>query len=263
MHKRYLSTAMGLVALCASGLALADVTCIVPTLSRAQLAETGDQALNEANCSTGDAGVYASLMHMTGWTNLTGPQCVAPNWPQQRFLNAIRLVDKAEAAMVFSVSLDRGWTLVQQTKSTAPGCKPSGDDPWAITSSTGKVTFFWKFFYNSTMIDRAATLVHEAAHSALGKTHVTSGDVTIIGENSCHFSRITSCDTRWSYAGAWQREVLWLEAYAAQGNFVVNPSLRRLATDVGNADLNDAFVERPLNLQGDPRIITCTPPGCL
>jgi hypothetical protein len=256
MRKCIQATAIGMITL-ASGVAFADVTCIVPQLSKAQLQETADQQLNEANCSSGDAARYESLLHMSGWTGLTAPQCVGATWPKQRFLNAARSLDKAEASMVYSVDLDNGWETAQLGKSNKPGC--TSGSAYASTASNGSISYFWKFFYETSVVERAATIIHEATHSGLGKAHLT-GDVTIIGENSCHMAKLSYCDSSWTYGGAWQHEVKWLEAYATKGSpLVSSPNARRLAQDIGNNDLNTAFVARPM-LRGVPRTITCT--GC-
>jgi hypothetical protein len=249
------------LALVSSGAALADATCIMPQLSLAQLRETGDQQLNEANCSTGDATRYESLMHMTGWSGTTwsAPSCVGARYPKQRFLNTVRLIDKAEASMVYSVRLDNGWELAQESVSNRPVCNDSR--AWATTfmKSDNRTEYGWYFFYQGTLIDRAATIIHEATHSGRGKAHVTAGDVTIIGTNSCTMT-LSSCDRSWAYGGAWMQEVKWLEEYAKKGTTTVSSAnARRLAMDVANWDLNNAFVSRPMS--GDvPRTVTCT--GC-
>src|SRR5688500_16791641 len=104
MTRKSCTIAFALLALVSAGAAFADTTCILPQLSLAQLQETGDQQLNEANCSTGDGARYESLMHMTGWSGFwTGTSCVSAKHPKQRFLNAVRMIDKAEAANVYSV----------------------------------------------------------------------------------------------------------------------------------------------------------------
>jgi hypothetical protein len=254
MHKRFRITA-ALLAL--TGVALADTTCIVPTLSSAQLRETGDSQLNSEYCNAGMASSYESLMHMTGWSHLSASSCVGANWPKQRFLNTVRLLDKAEEGTLYSVDLDNGWELAQKSVSNKPGCTRSGD-PWAFTLYSDKsTTYYWRFFYTGALIDRAATIIHEAAHSALGKRHI-EGDITIIGTNSCKFG-LKNCDTSWLYNGSWARETKFLEGYAAKGRHLTSPSARRLAQDVGNWNFDGAFVERPM-LRGAPRWITCT--GC-
>ncbi len=260
MTRHFRMSALALLTLAGTGTAFADTTCIVPSLSAAQLHETGDQQLNDANCSTGDAATYESLMHMTGWTTFwKGPSCVGAKYPKQRFLNAVRLIDKAEASRVYSVRLDNGWELAQESVSNRPVCNNSS--AWATTfmKSDSRIEYGWRFFYNSTMIDRAATIIHEATHSGRGKAHVTANDVTIIGTNSCTMN-LSGCDRSWTYGGAWMQEVKWLEEYAEKGSpFVTNPNARRLAMDVANWDLNNAFVSRPM-LSGVPRTVSCV--GC-
>jgi hypothetical protein len=257
MNRRFCTSAVALLALTSAGAAFADTTCLTPQLSIAQLQETGDQQLNEANCSTGDSTAYESLMHMSGWSGFwTAPSCVGAKYPKQRFLNTVRLIDKAEAANVYSVRLDDGWELAQEGVSNRPVCNNSS--AWATTFSN-RIEYGWRFFYNGTVIDRAATIIHEATHSGRGKSHVSSGDVTIIGTNSCTM-KLTSCDSSWSYGGAWMQEVKWLEEYAKKGSFfVTNPNARRMAMDVANWDLNNAFVQRPM-VGGVPRTATCV--GC-
>ncbi len=249
-------SALGFLALAVSSTAFADFTCIVPQLSTAQLQETGDQQLNEANCSSGDAAVYELLMHMTGWTTFwRAPSCVGARYPKQRFLNAVRLIDKAEASMVYSVRLDNGWELAQESVSNRPKCV--GGSIWATTySSDNRIEYSWRFFYNSTIIERAATIIHEATHSGRGKLHVSAGDVTIIGANSCQ-KALSQCDIAWAYGGAWMQEVKWLEEYAKKGTpLVTNPNARRMAMDLANWDLDTAFVKRPMS-GGEPRTATC------
>ena len=176
----------------------------------------------------------------------------------QRFLNAVRMIDKAEASMVYSVRLDNGWELAQESVSSRPACNSS--PAWAKTfDSDNRIEYHWGFFYNSTLIDRAATIIHEATHSGRGKDHVSAGDVTIIGTNCCKMA-LSSCDRSWAYGGAWMQEVKWLEEYAKKGSFfVTNPNARRLAMDVANWDLDKAFVSRPM-LRGVPRTVSCV--GC-
>lgn len=258
MHRRLLKTAALIAAFVSAGTALADTTCIVPTLSSAQLRETGDLQLNQEYCNAGMASTYESQMHMTGWSNLTASSCVGANWPKQRFLNTVRLIDKGEEGTLYSTDLDNGWDLAKKSISNKPGCTRSGD-PWAFTLySDRSTTYYWRFFYTGTLIDRAATIIHEAAHSALQKDHL-KGDITIIGPNSCKFS-LKNCDSSWLYNGSWARETKFLEGYAAKGRHLLSsPSLRRLAQDVGNWNFDGAFVERPM-LRGAPRWITCT--GC-
>jgi hypothetical protein len=261
MNRSFCTHALALAALASAGIAFADTTCILPQLSTAQLRETGDQQLNEANCSTGDATTYESLMHMTGWSGTfwSAPSCLGAKYPKQRFLNTVRMIDKAEASMVYSVRLDNGWELAQESVSNRPICDSS--TAWATTymKSDNRTVYHWKFFYNSTVIDRAATIIHEATHSGRHKDHVSSGDVTIIGTNSCTMT-LSSCDSSWLYGGAWMQEVKWLEEYAKKGSFfVTNPNARRMAMDVANWDLNNAFVQRPMS--GDvPRTASCV--GC-
>src|SRR5688572_1964118 len=258
MTRSSCTSVFALLALVSAGAAFADTTCILPQLSLAQLRETGDQQLNEANCSSGDGPRYESLMHMVGWTSFwSGTSCVSAKHAKQRFLNAVRMIDKAEAANVYSVKLDNGWELAQESVSNRPVCNNSS--AWATTFKDNRIEYGWQFFYNSTMIDRAATIIHEAVHSGRGKSHVDADDVTIIGTNSCGMA-LSSCDRSWAYGGAWMQEVKWLEEYAKKGSlFVTNPNARRLAMDIANWDLNYAFVSRPM-LNGAPRTAGCV--GC-
>ena len=260
MSRSFSIGALGLFALVSAGAALADTTCIIPQLSAAQLRETGDQQLNEANCSSGDATTYESLMHMSGWSGFwSAPSCVGAKYPKQRFLNTVRMIDKAEAAMVYSVRLDNGWELAQESISNKPVCNSSS--AWATTfmKSDRRIEYGMRFFYNGTLIDRAATIIHEATHSGRLKDHVSAGDVTIIGTNSCTMT-LSSCDRSWAYGGAWMQEVKWLEEYAKKGNTsVTSANARRMAMDVANWDLNNAFVSRPMS-GGVPRTVSCT--GC-
>jgi hypothetical protein len=260
MNRSFCTRVFAVLALASGSAAFADATCILPQLSLAQLRETGDQQLNEANCSTGDAARYESLMHMVGWTGFwTGPTCVAPKYAKQRFLNAVRFIDKAEAANVYSVRLDNGFELAQEGVSNRPVCNSSS--AWATTfmKTDKRIEYGFGFFYNSTMMDRAATIIHEAVHSGRNKPHVDAKDITIIGTNSCGMT-LSSCDRSWAYGGAWMQEVKWLEEYALKGNlFVTNPNMRRLAMDIANWDLSYAFVSRPM-LNGAPRTATCN--GC-
>jgi hypothetical protein len=99
------------------------------------------------------------------------------------------------------------------------------------------ITLYQTFFYDIDAVWRASTITHEIRHAREGSLHT--------GGNGC--DRGSSCDRRWSDAGANTYEVLWLAAFANQSsrNEFITDARRSRAEARLDYMINNAFTDTP------------------
>lgn len=118
-----------------------------------------------------------------------------------------------------------------------------GDGSAAATAFWGwftddRVEIYLPFFYNSPVVERAATLLHESRHLG-GKEHNAKfppGSVFGEGEDGA--------DSDWEYSGAWMYDTLYLWWFYAQGARTTSAQRQR-ARQVGNVQMDNAFAKHP------------------
>lgn len=256
--------------------------CSMPQRTDAQLAETGDDIAISAMCYSGNDSTYVDLFNIvkSDWRDygaeLLGVQetsffgvkvnwCAAPGFigmPLQRLLAAIWTLDKSRLSSGYdSPVLDDYFQFAQAVTRPRLDCRWSGSGAISYKSRT---MFPMHTLYDTHVVVRAATIVHERTHYNPSKPHIggMGDDITVLTPNghSCYLGDFWDCDIDWSYRGAWMREAVWHSWYANEGGTLMSTAAgihgRRIATDEGNWVLNSAFVRRPMS-GGRPIVINC------
>ncbi len=88
------------------------------------------------------------------------------------------------------------------------------------------------FFYELSVVERAATLLHEARHDE--KDHDA--------DDEC--PRKASCDSSWEYEGSNRYQVSWLTWFVTEG-INTNVVMKKRALDRANRILSSGFAEKP------------------
>jgi hypothetical protein len=101
-----------------------------------------------------------------------------------------------------------------------------------------RVELYLGFFYGEPVVERAATLLHEARHMG-GKSHDADFPAgSIYGEGN------SGADSSWDYQGAWMYEALYLWWFYAAGARTTS-AMRERARQIGNRDIDNAFAKHP------------------
>lgn len=101
-----------------------------------------------------------------------------------------------------------------------------------------RVELYLGFFYGEPVVERAATLLHEARHMG-GKSHDANFPAgSIYGEGN------SGADSSWDYQGAWMYEALYLWWFYAAGARTTS-AMRERARQIGNRDIDNAFATHP------------------
>jgi hypothetical protein len=111
------------------------------------------------------------------------------------------------------------------------------DGLYTRTQLVGHVALYPGFFYDYSVVERAAIVVHEARHQVT--KHLTHRSRS---GGYCTMRPITTCDLRWG-SGAFTYEATWLWWYAVEGDRVTT-LMRRQALDAANWIVANAFDER-------------------
>ena len=120
-----------------------------------------------------------------------------------------------------------------------------GTNPNAIaTTFTGafvddRTELYLSFFYSSSVIERAAVLVHESRHYDVG--HNANFPPWSVLANA---NQGQQADSSWAYNGAYRYEVAYLSWYAAV-SVTATPAMRERARQRANWCLNNAFATHP------------------
>ncbi|MCA1623239.1 MAG: hypothetical protein LC768_11560 [Acidobacteria bacterium] len=118
-----------------------------------------------------------------------------------------------------------------------------GDGSAIATAFSGvfvndRVELYLGFFYAESVVERAATLLHEARHMG-GKSHNADFPAgSIYGEGN------SGADSSWDYQGAWMYGVLYLWWFYAAGARTTS-AMRERARQIGNRDIDNAFAKHP------------------
>ena len=108
----------------------------------------------------------------------------------------------------------------------------------SFRSSNDRVELYLGFWYTEPVVERAATLLHEARHQG-GKGHnadFPAGSVFGGGD--------PGADTTWGYEGAWMYDALWLWWFYAEGVRTTS-AIKERARQRGNLIIDNAFETHP------------------
>lgn len=112
---------------------------------------------------------------------------------------------------------------------------------WAASFSgwfvDDRVELYLGFFYSETVVERAATLIHEARHQG-GKSHNANFPAGSV------FGSGNQADSDWGYQGAWMYDALYLWWFYAAGARTTS-AMRQRARQRANLILNNAFATHP------------------
>jgi hypothetical protein len=102
------------------------------------------------------------------------------------------------------------------------------------------VYLFLGFFYNESVPERAATLLHECRHiGGQDRTHDANfPNGSIYGEGT------SGADSSWDFHGSWMFEALYLWWYYADGRNT-NLALRERARQVAQEVIDNCFATHP------------------
>lgn len=180
-----------------------------------------------------------------GWTD----EC--NNWrPLKKTHNAMYALYRSSSNPVFYTNdfsgtiLDWGGNYVRrETRDLEGHCEQKADGlcrkgrAWAdANESLGRIRMYIRsyghtfggVYPSANVVDRASTLMHEAAHLD-GRDHYQD----------------TGQDSTWSAGGAWRIEVQWLAYYAKDATQNTTTLMRLNAASAANSYLNSGFVQRP------------------
>lgn len=111
-----------------------------------------------------------------------------------------------------------------------------GDGGAVASFSGGTAKLYLSFWYDYSVVERAAILVHEARHEAKGHNATfPSGSV---------FGSSDDADSSWDYQGAWTFEAGYLWWFYAAGARTTSASRER-ARQAGNVIIDNAFATHP------------------
>ncbi len=111
-----------------------------------------------------------------------------------------------------------------------------GDGGAVASFSGGTAELYLSFWYDYSVVERAAILVHEARHEAKGHNATfPSGSV---------FGSSDDADSNWDYQGAWTFEAGYLWWFYAAGARTTSASRER-ARQAGNVIIDNAFATHP------------------
>lgn len=101
-----------------------------------------------------------------------------------------------------------------------------------------RVELYKSFFYSASVVERAATLIHEARHQG-GKSHNAKFPPgSIFGEGE------SGADSRWEYQGAWTFEIGYYWWFFVAGARTTT-AMRQRARQLGNLFIDNAFATHP------------------
>ncbi|QQO53705.1 MAG: hypothetical protein N838_10410 [Thiohalocapsa sp. PB-PSB1] len=107
-------------------------------------------------------------------------------------------------------------------------------DYWIFGSH---VELYMGFFYSESVVERAATLIHEARHEDKGhNANFPSGSVFGAGNSGA--------DSSWGYKGAWMYDALYLWWFYAAGTRTTS-AMKQRARQRGNLIIDNAFATHP------------------
>jgi hypothetical protein len=101
-----------------------------------------------------------------------------------------------------------------------------------------RVELYLGFFYQASVVERAATLVHEARHQG-GKSHNAN-----FPPGSVYGGGKSGADSDWDYQGAWTFETGYLWWFYAAGARTTS-AMRERARQTGNLNIDNAFATHP------------------
>ncbi len=113
-----------------------------------------------------------------------------------------------------------------------------GDGSAWATSFGSRVELYLGFFYSEAVVERAATLLHEARHEG-GKGHnanFPTGSVFGAGNSGA--------DSSWGYHGAWMYDALYLWWFYAAGTRTTS-AMKQRARQRGNLIIDNSFATHP------------------
>ena len=111
-----------------------------------------------------------------------------------------------------------------------------GDGNAVASYSGGNVMLFLDFWYDYSVVERAAIMVHEARHEARShNASLPAGSVFGDGEFA---------DSRWDYQGAWTFEAGYLWWFYEEGVRTTS-AMRDRARQAGNVIIDNAFETHP------------------
>ncbi|MFC1564246.1 hypothetical protein ACFL6G_04880 [candidate division KSB1 bacterium] len=111
-----------------------------------------------------------------------------------------------------------------------------GDEDTVASFSGGTTELYLSFWYEYSVVERAAILLHEARHEA--KSHNATFPVDSV------FGTTANADSNWDYQGAWTFEAGYLWWFYAAGSRTTSASRER-ARQAGNVIIDNAFATHP------------------